>query len=330
MNMNARRILCTTSLAALTALAAGAARAEPFMYVTNEGDASVSVIDTATGAVVGPPIVVDVDFTSDTSAIAVSPDGTRAYVLYDSVNSPGGDGSYIAVIDTAAHSVIQRFAPLEKIGLTGEGRTPGGGDIVVSPDGTRVLAFIGGYIVGVDTDIFPFDPTENEFPFDVNEQRPLDTYARAVWSPDGTRVYATDYGTDSIVVVNPAWVTGTAAGAGNAVVEEFPIGATNPFGIAVTRDGKWLHVTDVGDIDIFILSTRPTLSLVESSPNPPQSDYRLDDIALLRDRYMIIYRYLPEDPDENLEVVGCLKPTAVAQETCNGVSTSIKIGRAHV
>ena len=64
-------------------------------YVTNQFDDTVSVIDTATNAVVGSPITVgDVPF-----GIAITPDGTKAYVTNLSADT-------VSVIDTATNAVV--------------------------------------------------------------------------------------------------------------------------------------------------------------------------------------------------------------------------------
>ena len=65
----------------------------PFAYVTNNGSGSVSVIDTATNAVVATPSVDGAPL-----RIAVTPDGTRAYVT-------NHGSSNVSVIDTANNTV---------------------------------------------------------------------------------------------------------------------------------------------------------------------------------------------------------------------------------
>ena len=75
-------------VAALT-LVAKPSEAAPFAYVTNEGDATVTIIDTATNSVVGSPIPM-----GDTPrGIAITPNGARAYVT-----NVGGNS--VMVIDT--------------------------------------------------------------------------------------------------------------------------------------------------------------------------------------------------------------------------------------
>jgi YVTN family beta-propeller protein len=64
------------------------------VYVANLGSKTVSVIDTATNTVVGPPIPVDGAF-----GVAVTPDGSKVYVA--NVGQPG----IVSVIDTATNTV---------------------------------------------------------------------------------------------------------------------------------------------------------------------------------------------------------------------------------
>jgi YVTN family beta-propeller protein len=71
-------------------------------YVTNPDNATVSVIDTTTRTVVGEPIIVGVSrgvatTTAWPTAIAVSPDGSRAYVA---------NGDDIVVVDAATRKVV--------------------------------------------------------------------------------------------------------------------------------------------------------------------------------------------------------------------------------
>ena len=70
-------------------------------YVTNANADTVSVIDTATNAVVGSPITVgDVPF-----GIAITPDGTKAYVANQNANT-------VSVIDTATNAVVGSAIPV--------------------------------------------------------------------------------------------------------------------------------------------------------------------------------------------------------------------------
>ena len=65
------------------------------VYVGNQTDKTVSVIDSSTGAVVST-----VNVGAAPSAVAVSPDGSRAYVTLK------GFTGKVAVLDTATNTVI--------------------------------------------------------------------------------------------------------------------------------------------------------------------------------------------------------------------------------
>ena len=85
-------------------------------YVVNFNADTVSVIDTATNAVVGSPITVgDVP-----RGIAITPDGTKAYVTNQNANT-------VSVIDTATNAVVGSAIPV--------GSEPVG--IAITPDGTK-------------------------------------------------------------------------------------------------------------------------------------------------------------------------------------------------
>jgi YVTN family beta-propeller protein len=81
----------------ILAFSAWPAAAAPFAYVANSGSNTVSVIDTATNKVVGPPIALGTG--TGPVAVAVTPDGTHAYV------ANGGTGT-VSVIATATNTVL--------------------------------------------------------------------------------------------------------------------------------------------------------------------------------------------------------------------------------
>ena len=74
------------------------ARAAPFVYMP--GFSAVTVIDTATNALVAS---VTVPF-AYTTAAAMTPDGNRVYVA--GLTSPSGDTALVCVIDTATNMVV--------------------------------------------------------------------------------------------------------------------------------------------------------------------------------------------------------------------------------
>ena len=88
---------CCMSLASLAGLAAAAA---PFAYASNEGSASISVIDTATDRVVAT-----LKIGAKPRGIAISADGSRLYVSDQTANALlvhdlGANASDAAIINS--------------------------------------------------------------------------------------------------------------------------------------------------------------------------------------------------------------------------------------
>lgn len=119
------------------------------------------------------------------TAVAVSPDGSRAYV------SIHGSGSSIAVVDTASMSVIRTF-PLGAAGPNG---------IAVSASGKR------GYVGTVNGKIISLDLTRVDDPaadpvLHVIEDTAVASVQGVSISQDGTRLLAADNVTSELHVVN--------------------------------------------------------------------------------------------------------------------------------
>ena len=103
-------MISTALLSATTALAALAA---PFAYVSNEGSASVSVIDTATDKVTAT-----FDVGGKPRGIALSPDQKRLYISDQAANAA-------LVIDTSNGALLAKIAlgsSPEGIYLSSDGR----------------------------------------------------------------------------------------------------------------------------------------------------------------------------------------------------------------
>src|SRR5260221_841414 len=92
-----RRIFGLFAIAAVAGLVGGAQALAQNAYITNNGDNTVSVIDTATNTVVGSPIPVG----SGPYGVAVTPDGSKVYVTNNSTANPGT----VSVIATATNTV---------------------------------------------------------------------------------------------------------------------------------------------------------------------------------------------------------------------------------
>ena len=98
------------------------AEAAPFLYVANEADNTVSVIDTATNTVVGSPIPVG----GVPIGVAVTPDGTKVYVANEFSNT-------VSVIHTATKTVVKTVS------------------VGISPWGTWIRTKIDGVRVPIET-----------------------------------------------------------------------------------------------------------------------------------------------------------------------------------
>jgi YVTN family beta-propeller protein len=164
-------------------------------YVTNEGSASVSVIDTTTNTVVA---TIPVFPGQVPIGVAIAPDGTRAYVA----NNFGG----VSVIDTATNTVVATVPFV------------GGLAVAITPDGTRAYVTGGGATVSV------INTANNTVSANINVVGLARFITAIAITPDGTRAYVTDEATNDALVIDTAT---------NAVVAEFPVGGP-PVAIAIT------------------------------------------------------------------------------------------------
>lgn len=192
-------------------------------YVTNSVGDTVSVVDTATDAVVATVSGV----TGYPVGVAVSPDGTRAYTANFYGNS-------VSVIDTATNAVIATV-PVGGVQTGGTAQ-----HVVVSPDGARVYVsnFSGDSVSVIDT-------TTNTVIAVVAVADEPDGLAI---SPDGTRLYVTSRDDDSVIAIDT--VTG-------AVVGTVAVGAS-PTSPAVSPDGTRLYVVNYLDNSVSVIDTATT------------------------------------------------------------------------
>ena len=107
--------------------------AQDFASATDDGDggdvptisggtATVSVIDTSSNSVVASVTV----GAGISWGLAITPDGTRAYVATGVLIGSGANNGVVSVIDTSSNTVIAKVGVADPIGLA------------VTPDGTRV------------------------------------------------------------------------------------------------------------------------------------------------------------------------------------------------
>ena len=178
----------------------------PYAYITNSGDNTVSVIDTATNNVTAMIPVGNYPM-----GVAVTPDGKKVYVT-------NFFGRTISVIDATKKKVTATI-PV--------GNNPRG--VAISPDGKRVYVphpDLGNpsnnTILIIDTSTNEVEATVlvGEVPFGV-----------AV-TLDGKKVYVTNIDDKTVSVIDTAT---------NTVIATIPVG-NNPRGVAISPDGKRVYV----------------------------------------------------------------------------------------
>jgi YVTN family beta-propeller protein len=163
--------------------------------VPDQQDFIISVIDTATNTVVTTIPV------SGTAGIALTPDGTQAYVT-----SPGA--GTVSVIDIATNTLVATIS-------FGTNQNPF--RVAITPDGTRAYVTIGfpNNVVSV------IDTATNTVVATIPVG--LGPIGVAI-TPDGTRVYVTNDDSDSVSVIDTTT---------NTVVATIPVGS-GPVAVAIT------------------------------------------------------------------------------------------------
>ncbi|WP_101947729.1 beta-propeller fold lactonase family protein [Mycobacterium sp. 3519A] len=188
-------------------------------YVVNQGDNTVSVIDTATNTVSHTVAVGD-----NSVAVAASPDGSRVYVVNRFDDS-------VSVIDTATNTVT---------GTIPVGFLPGG--LALSPNGTIL------YVAN--------SQDQTVMKINTNTQTVVATISVVGFpqgvavSPDGSRVYVTCEGLGGQQGVGTLAVIETT---NNTVIGIIPVGEFFPRGVAVTPDGSRVYVAN--DDGLWVIDT---------------------------------------------------------------------------
>ncbi len=151
--------------------------------------------------------------------VAVSPDGTTAYITNYGSNS-------VSVINTATNTVTATIAV---------GSSPVG--VAVSPHGTTAyITSYGGNSVSVINTA-------------TNRVTATIAVGSSPWgvavSPDGTTAYSADAGGSSVSVINTAT---------NTVTATIAVGST-PYGVAFSPDGTTAYITNAGGSSVSVINT---------------------------------------------------------------------------
>ncbi|HEX4559236.1 MAG TPA: beta-propeller fold lactonase family protein [Mycobacterium sp.] len=168
---------------------------------------------------VPPPTVTTTKVGGGPDAVAVSPDGTRTYVVNAQSNT-------VSVIDTATNTAIG--API-RVGLTPQA-------VAISPDGRRVyVANTGANTVSV------LNTGTNKVIATIKVA--TNPMAVAV-SPDGSRLYVADTGANRISIINTATNTVSRT-----------LRSRQPQALAFSPDGSRLYVTHLGSNTVTVMDT---------------------------------------------------------------------------
>lgn len=183
-------------------------------YVVNEFGGTVSVIDTATNTV-GATVTVG----TDPFFVAITPDGTKAYVTND---------LSVSVIDTSNNTVIATITnsvddPVS-IAFTADGAFA----FVANAGNNTVL------IIDTTTNVVINTVTVGASPYGV---------AVLSLSSNLARVYVSDHGSDTVSVINPSTQT---------VVAVINVGQL-PAGVAVLPNGNRVYVANTGSGTVSVI-----------------------------------------------------------------------------
>lgn len=226
--------------------------AAPFAYVTNQADGTVSVLDTAHNTVVttvplGPPA------SAVLGGVAITPDGTRAYVTnrsgYVGAGLTCGTGSpktiLAWVLDTVHNTPVACVAIAETFG--------GGVGIAITPDGTR--AYIAGHhgsqSFNTTPVIFVLDTVTNTVLARIVDARIQNPFGMAI-TPNGSHAYVVDPNTTLVNVIDINLASPTY----NTVIASIDVGS-GTHGVAITPDGTRAYVTTFFR-GVAVLDTNPS------------------------------------------------------------------------
>ena len=190
-----------------------------FVYVSNYGGDSVSVIKTLDNSVPEPAIPVG----DGPAGVSITPDGAFVYVSnYNSSN--------VSVIDTSQNSVLEPPIPV--------GKNPFG--IAVTPDGKYV--YVCNYGTGSSM-VSVIDTSDNSVidpPITVGS-RP---YGVSI-TPDGAYAYVSNRYSSNVSVIDTS---------DNTEIQKIFVGGA-PSGITVTPDGAFVYVNHYGSNTVSVIRT---------------------------------------------------------------------------
>jgi uncharacterized repeat protein (TIGR01451 family) len=258
-----KRVIVGASLTAALG-GASAARAAPFVYVTNFAGNNISQFN-------APPLSFEALTPLQPATIAggdgpfhlaISPDGRSVYVTNnaDATLSQYSVGPRGALSGKTPASVATGASP------DGVAVSPDGKSVYVANDGNNTLSQ---YSVGADGALSPKTPATV----------PTGDGAEAIAvSPDGTSVYVTTY--------NDGTVWQYTVGAGGVLAAKVPAtikSGTSPGTLAVAPDGKSVYVANLSDDMVWQYSVGAGGALSPKTPATVATGKRPDGMAVSPD-----------------------------------------------
>jgi YVTN family beta-propeller protein len=272
-SISVRGLAAVTAACALLWIGAASATAAPLLYSANPTQDSVSVINPATGQVVGEPIQVgDVPF-----SIALTPDGNSAYVANRFANT-------VSVIDTTTRKTVGKPIPVGEDPIQAS-VTPDGLSAWVTDESSEDLTVIDTrsdqvartietegrpYGVAFTPDgRYAYVALEEEEAVEVIEaqtgrslgQIPTgNTPFTVTFTPDGSKALVANFEGKSLTVIDAA--TRRAIGT-------IPVGL-RPSAVAISPDGKKAYVANSGDgtVSAIDLATDEAVATIPVGESP--------------------------------------------------------------
>jgi YVTN family beta-propeller protein len=225
--------------AALLCLIGVAARAAPYAYITNSGSNNVSVIDTATRAVVA------------TIPVGIAPFGVAVHPSASSVYVTNRGNNTVTVIDGVANAVSGLPIPV--------GPQPRG--VAFSPDGRIAVVANSG-----DNTVSVIDTATRSL---TGPPIPVGAAPYGVaFNPAGTRAYVTNSGSSTVSVID---VAARATVGSPIAVQSTPTGiAVSPLGTVAyvaNLDGDSVSIIRLADHSVTNRTIRPTNFSYETQPH---------------------------------------------------------------
>jgi YVTN family beta-propeller protein len=225
------------------------------VYVTNSGDANLSVVDTGTNAELPYPAGMRPKVGNNPAGVVVSPNGKHVYVT----GSDDLGNGIVAVVDTETN---QTRPPVLPVGSGPQG-------IAVTSDGKWVY-------VANSQDATVSVLAVNDDKISVGACLKLGCMPEGL-AVSGTKLLVTDPPANSVLIVDCNCISAT--GAAPACVDLPPTptcmrtvttGINRPHGVVASADGRYIYVGSSGQSTPAINKYDSTVAVIDTAFDPPE------------------------------------------------------------